>query len=216
LTAGTFTVALTGGVGSGKSTIAGLLANLGAGIVDADLIAHELTQPGGAAIEPLRETFGPQAIGADGALDRAWMRAHVFADASARRQLEGIVHPLVRTRMREQADALARAGAPYTVAVIPLLVESGRARERAHRILLVDCSVETQLRRVVQRPGIDAALAEGIIAAQASRAQRLAVADDVIFNEAPLPDIELAVARLHASYLEHARTLHAAASTATG
>jgi dephospho-CoA kinase len=215
LTYGVFTVALTGGVGSGKSTIAEWLARLGAGIVDADAIAHELTQPGGAAIEPLHDAFGPRAIRADGALDRAWMRAHVFADATERLRLEGILHPLIRTRMRENGDAHARAGAPYVVAVIPLLVESGRARERAHRVLVVDCTVETQLQRVAQRAGIDAALAKDIVAAQASRAQRLAVADDVIFNEAPLPEISAAVARLHASYLEHARLLHVTADSAT-
>lgn len=198
-----FRVGLTGGVGSGKSTIAGMLGDLGAGIVDADAIAHQLTQPGGAAIETLRRTFGANAFAADGSLDRHWMRARAFTDADTRRKLEAALHPPIREAMARRAEDLTAAGAPYVVFVIPLLVESGQAHTRMDRVLVVDCSVDVQTRRVCQRPGIDAALAARIIAAQARRSERLAAADDVIFNEAPLPLIEAAVARLHRAYLNH-------------
>ncbi|MGE5161547.1 MAG: dephospho-CoA kinase [Betaproteobacteria bacterium] len=197
-----FSVGLTGGVGSGKSTIGGMLSRRGAGIVDADAIAHELTQAGGAAIGALRAAFGDRAIAGDGSLDRSWMRARAFADAGARTLLESILHPLIRAASDRRAEAQAAAGSPYVVFVIPLLVESGDARGRFDRILVVDCSEATQIARVCQRPGIDASIARAILAAQSTRERRLEAADDVLFNEAPLAEIEARVDRLHQRYLD--------------
>jgi dephospho-CoA kinase len=197
-----FSVGLTGGVGSGKSTIGGMLSRRGAGIVDADAIAHELTQPGGAAIDALRAAFGEAAIAGDGSLDRAWMRARAFADTGVRARLEAILHPLIRAASNHRAEQLSAAGSPYVVFVIPLLVESGDARGRFDRILVVDCSEATQIARVCLRPGVDANIAQAILAAQAKRARRLEAADDVLFNEAPLEEIEARVDRLHQRYLE--------------
>lgn len=196
-----FSVGLTGGVGSGKSTVAAMLQQLGAGIVDADALAHELTRAGGAAIDALRNRFGAEAIAADGALDRAWMRARVFGDSATRRSLEAVLHPMIRGLAQERGSALAAAGRPYVVFVIPLLVESGDWLDRVNRVLLVDCSEATQIRRASDRPGLDEAAARSIITAQASRAERLAIADDVLFNEAPLADLEARVGRLHETYV---------------
>lgn len=201
-----FSVGLTGGVGSGKSTIGRMLSRHGAGIVDADAIAHELTQPGGIAIDALRTAFGAAAIGADGSLDRPWMRARAFADPGTRARLEAILHPLVRAASNHRAEELSAVGSPYVVFVIPLLVESGDARGRFDRILVIDCPEATQLARVCMRPGIDGSVARAILAAQATRAQRLEAADDVLFNEAPLDEIEARVGRLHQRYMELART----------
>lgn len=201
-----FSVGLTGGVGSGKSTIAGMLMRHGAATVDADAIAHELTRTGGAALGAIRAAFGDAAIAADGALDREWMRGQAFADPGVRRRLEAILHPLIRQESERRAREHAAAGSPYVVFVIPLLVESGDARGRFHRILVVDCSTATQVARVCRRPGIDTSTALSILAAQATRAQRLAAADDVLFNESPLDETEPRVERLHGRYLELART----------
>jgi dephospho-CoA kinase len=200
-----FSVGLTGGVGSGKSTIGRMLSRRGAGIVDADAIAHELTQPGGIAIDALRTAFGAAAIGTDGSLDRSWMRARAFADPGARARLEAILHPLVRATSNHRAEEFSALGSPYVVFVIPLLVESGDARGRFDRILVIDCPEATQLARVCMRPGIDGSVARAILAAQATRAQRLEAADDVLFNEAPLGEIEARVGRLHQRYMELAK-----------
>jgi dephospho-CoA kinase len=201
---GYFSVGLTGGVGSGKSTIAGLLLRHGAGVVDADAIAHELTQPDGAAIDGLRLAFGDAAISANGALDRDWMRARAFTDVAARKTLERLLHPLIREASNRRAEEHAAAGSPYVVFVIPLLVESGDARGRFDRVLVIDCGEATQMARVCARPGIDARVARGILAAQATRAQRLAAADDVLFNEAPLQEISTRVKWIHQRYAEQA------------
>lgn len=197
-----FSVGLTGGVGSGKTTIAGMLLRLGAAVVDADALAHELTQPGGAAIDGIRRLFGALAIAGDGSLDRAWMRARAFADPTARRALEGVLHPLIRAMSERRAAEHVDAGSPYVVFSIPLLVEAGDAGGRFDRILVVDCTEATQIARVCARPGVDAAVAHGILAAQATRAERLAVADDVLFNEAPLDEIAERVERLHRRYVQ--------------
>lgn len=198
-----FSVGLTGGVGSGKSTVAAMLAHHGAGVVDADAISHQLTQPGGAAIAALRASFGAEAIAADGSLDRARMRTRVFSDPAARAQLEAVLHPLIRTAMGEHAAEQIKDGSPYVVFVIPLLAESGSRRATMHRVLLVDCSKAIQLARVRSRPGVSPTIARKIIDAQATRQQRLAIADDVLMNEAPLADIEPRVQRLHRAYLRH-------------
>jgi dephospho-CoA kinase len=194
-----YRIGLTGGVGSGKSTVAAMLKGLGAGLVDADQLVHELIAPGGAAIGELREAFGAEAIAADGGLDRAWMRALAFDSVGARRRLEDILHPRVRSETERRADALA-AQAPYVLLVIPLLVESGDWKKRMHRVLVIDCTEATQLARVQARPGIDRSTALAILRAQTDRSSRLAAADDVLFNEAPLADLQPRVTRLHAHY----------------
>ncbi|MEP6609137.1 MAG: dephospho-CoA kinase [Burkholderiaceae bacterium] len=196
-----FSVGLTGGVGSGKSTVAAILSGHGAGVVDADAVSHELTQAGGAAIAALRASFGPEAINADGSLDRASMRARAFADPQIRTQLESVLHPLIRTAMRERAATQIAAGSPYVVFVVPLLVETGAWRNAMQRVLVIDCSEATQVSRVCKRTGIDTATAHRIIAAQAPRPARLAIADDVLVNEVPLPDIAAKAQRLHQAYL---------------
>jgi len=174
-------IGLTGGIGSGKSTVAAVLRQQGAVLVDTDAIARQLTLPGGAAIKPIRATFGADFIDAEGALDRAAMRALVFADAAAKRRLEAILHPLIGTETERQAT-LARA-APAVVFDVPLLVESGRWRARVDKVLVIDCREETQVHRVVARSSWAAADVQAVIAQQASRAQRRACADAVIFND---------------------------------
>jgi dephospho-CoA kinase len=194
-------IGLTGGIGSGKSAVAAMLQRRGAGIVDADALVHELTGPGGAAVDALREEFGAEAVTADGALDRAHMRARAFADPLVRQRLERVLHPRVRMLGEQRAAALA-ANVPYVVLVIPLLVESGDWAARVRRVLVVDCDMRTQLARVAARPGLDRATAQAILRAQANRRERLDVADDVIFNEAPLDLIEARMQHLHVRYLE--------------
>lgn len=201
-----FRVGLTGGVGSGKSTVAAVLAALGAGIIDADAISHELTASGGAAIDALRRSFGAAAIDARGALDRNAMRELAFADPGLRLRLEGVLHPLIRAEGARRAASLSAQGVPYLVFVIPLLVESGDWRGRVDRVLLIDCSPAVQLARVCARPGLDAGSAQRIVGAQASRAQRLAAADDVLFNEASLAELEPRVRQLHETYLARGRS----------
>ena len=194
----TLVVGLTGGIGSGKSTVADLFVARGAGLVDTDAIAHALTAPGGTAIAPLSEAFGDAFITSDGALDRARMRAHVFADARARGTLEGILHPLIRAHA---VAAVTSSDAPYVILAVPLLVESGNWPDRCQRVLVVDCPVGTQRERVMARSGMPAADVDRIIAAQATREQRLAAADDVIDNSADAAALASQVEALHARYL---------------
>ncbi len=174
---------LTGGIGSGKSTVLAMLAGLGAAVADADAISRSLTAPGGAAIPAIAAHFGADFIAADGSLDRARMRAHVFSQPAARQALEAIIHPLVGERARA-IEAQARAeGRACLVHDIPLLVESGRWRSQLDRVLVVDCAVDTQVARVMARSGLPREEVLAIIAAQAPRALRLAAADVVIFND---------------------------------
>jgi dephospho-CoA kinase len=178
-------IGLTGGIGSGKSTVARLWAALGAHVVDTDAIAHALTAPGGAAIAPIAAHFGAAMIDAHGALDRARMRALVFAEPARRAELEAILHPLIRTETERRA-ALAPADA-VRVFDVPLLVEAtGRWRERVRWVLVVDCPRETQIARVVARNGWAPEAVEQVIAQQATREQRRAVADAVILNDAAM------------------------------
>ena len=193
-----FVVGLTGGIGSGKSAASQRFEALGAAVVDTDAIAHELTAPGGAAMEAIRARFGPEVVAADGRLDRARMRALAFAEPDARRHLEGILHPMIRRVARERAEA---SRAPYVLMVIPLLAESASPRATARRIAVVDCSRETQIRRTMARSQLDRATVERILDAQATREQRLAIADDVIDNEGSLETLDARVRELHASYL---------------
>lgn len=195
-------IGLTGGIGSGKSFVADLLASHGASIIDTDVIAHQLTTPSGRAMPAIQAAFGADFVNPDGSLNRAAMRARVFADDSARRQLEAILHPLIAAET--DAAALSAEG-EYLVFVVPLLVESGRWVHRVDRVLVVDCPESLQIERVMQRSQLPAAQVEAIMASQASRQQRLAVADDVIVNDGTRAAVEAAVARLHAQYLALAR-----------
>ncbi len=193
-----FTVGLTGGIGCGKSTVADLFAELGASVVDTDLIAHRLTGPHGPAMDAIAAEFGPAYVTADGALDRARMRALVFADPAAKARLEAILHP--RIRAAAEAEALAASG-PYVIMVVPLLVESGNWRTRVARVLAIDCAEATQVRRVMARNGLSEEQVRAIMAAQASRAERLAAADDVITNDDGVEALRPQIERLHADYL---------------
>ncbi|MCX7262171.1 MAG: dephospho-CoA kinase [Burkholderiales bacterium] len=175
---------LTGGIGSGKSTVASILARAGAAVMDADAISRSLTQPGGRAIPAILAEFGETLISPDGAMDREAMRALVFSNPSSKRQLEAIVHPLVGQVFQEQSKAAVAAGHPCLVYDVPLLVESGdRWRRQVDWVCVVDCEVETQIQRVMARNQLGRADIERIISQQASRQQRLACADAVIFNE---------------------------------
>jgi dephospho-CoA kinase len=176
-------VGLTGGIGSGKSTVLAMLAQLGAATIDADAISRGTTATGGEAIAAIAQTFGPQFITPEGALDRERMRAHAYANPQARKQLEDIIHPLVGAQSARQVQAALAAGARCIVFDIPLLVESGRWRQQLDRVLVVDCSVQTQIARTMQRSGLAEEAVRAIIAAQATREQRLAAADLVICNE---------------------------------
>ena len=175
---------LTGGIGSGKSTVAGFFADQGASIIDADAISRNATASNGSAIEAVAAVFGTDFISKDGSLDRVRMRELVFQDASAKVRLEAIVHPIVGRHIQEQAQTFEAAGKACTVFDIPLLVESGRWRIQLDRVLVVDCLPETQVARVVARNGISAPEVERIIAAQAGRLQRLAAADWILYNDA--------------------------------
>lgn len=199
-----FVVGLTGGIGSGKSAAADHFAALGAAIVDTDVIAHQLTASGGAGIAPIRATFGAGVIAPDGALDRATMRRLVFADPSARKRLEAILHPLIRAES-EARCRLASADFPYVVLVVPLLVEAGNYRDRVDRICVVDCPEEIQIARVMARSGLPREEVAAILAAQASRAERLAVADDIIDNSAGRAELFGQVDQLHGKYREMAK-----------
>jgi dephospho-CoA kinase len=193
-------VGLTGGIGSGKSTVADRLVALGAALVDTDQIAHALTAPGGAAIEPLRTAFGDGALAPDGRMDRAAMRDRVFADPQARKTLESILHPLIRTQTDAGVAQALDRGAPYVLVAVPLLVEGGRARERFRRILVVDCPEAVQIERVMRRSGLPREQVLAILAAQASRADRQAVADDLIDNSGPPEALDSQIQALDTRY----------------
>jgi dephospho-CoA kinase len=178
-----FKLGLTGGIGSGKSTVAALLADLGAAVMDADAISRGLTAPGGPAMAAIRLAFGDDFITPEGALDRHRMRGLAYTDAAARTRLEAIIHPLVQAEIWRQAQLAQAAGSRCLVFDVPLLVESAHWRDRVDKVLVVDCSPETQIARVMARSALERAAIQAIIAAQASRAQRLAVADLVILND---------------------------------
>ncbi len=199
-----FIVGLTGGIGSGKSAASTGFARLGASVVDTDLIAHALTAPGGAAIAAIRRAFGDDMIAPDGSLDRAAMRALAFGHPQARQQLEAILHPMIRT---ESARQCVEAPGPYVILAVPLLIESGDYRARCDRICVVDCPEALQMDRVRERNALPEAQIRSIMAAQASRAQRLAAADDVIDNSSTLEALAAQVEHLHARYLAAARSV---------
>ena len=195
-----YTVALTGGIASGKSEVECRFRALGVHVADADVAAREVVAPGTPGLAEVVQAFGPGALGPDGAMDRAAMRRRVFADEAARRRLEAIIHPRVRAALRADCEA---ARGPYAIAAIPLFVEAGAEAYApwVDRVLVVDVPVEVQLERLLRRDGIDEALAWRMIRAQATRAERLAVADDVIRNDGPLEALDAEVARLHGQYL---------------
>jgi dephospho-CoA kinase len=176
-------VGLTGGIGSGKSTVLQMLVGHGATAIDADSISRSLTATGGAAIPALAQHFGARFVGADGALDRALMREQAYADPEARKALEAILHPLIGADIDRQVQAAQDAGSSCLVFDVPLLVESGRWRQQLDQIAVVDCSVATQIARVVARSALQPREVEAIIAAQAPRMLRLAAADVVLCNE---------------------------------
>lgn len=190
-------VGLTGGIGSGKSTLGKMLESCGAALIDADAIARGVTAAGGAAIPEIRTTFGQDAIDATGAMDRARMRAMAFADAQARAQLEAIVHPWVTRLSDQQARDAAAAGHCAIVFDIPLLVESGRWVRKLDAVVVVDCSTETQIHRVIARNGLQRAAVQAILGTQASRKTRRAAADVIILNDG----IALDALRSHAMQL---------------
>jgi dephospho-CoA kinase len=173
-------IGLTGGIGSGKSTVAAMWVACGAVLVDTDAIAHSLTAPGGAAVPALAREFGPDILAADGAMDRARMRAMAFGDPSARRRLESILHPMIGDEAQRQAGLAGRRPVVFDV---PLLSAASPWRQRVERLLVVDCSEDMQLRRVMQRSGWSAEQVQRVMAQQVPRAARRAIADAVIFNE---------------------------------
>ena len=198
ITSAVLHIGLTGGIGSGKTTVANLFAERGASLVDTDRIAHAMTVPNGPAMPALLAHFGAAFATPDGALDRAAMRALVFSNPAAKHALEAIIHPLIRAEAQAQAAA---ATGPYVIFVVPLLVESGGWRGRVQRILAVDCSEQTQLARVMARNGLLEEQVRAIIASQVSRSERLAAADDVVLNDGGIDTVLPQVDALHAQYM---------------
>jgi dephospho-CoA kinase len=191
-------IALTGGIASGKSTVAGLFAVLGVPVIDTDQIAREVVEPGTPGLAAVTARFGAGVLDAAGRLDRAGLRRIVFADPAARRDLEGLLHPLIRARTGEHSRAM---GGEYQLIVVPLLIETGTA-DAYDRVLVVDCEPQTQLERLVLRDRIPVAQAQAILAAQASRDARLQRADDVVVNSADLPALGRQVEALHGRYTQ--------------
>jgi dephospho-CoA kinase len=198
-------IGLTGGIGCGKTTVADMFGALGATLVDTDLIAHALTTPGGAAMPAILAAFGTAFAAPDGALERARMRELVFRDPQAKARLEAILHPMIRAETAAQAAA---ARGPYTIFIVPLLVESGGWRERVARVLVVDCAETTQVARVMARNGLSEVQVKAIMANQVTRAQRLAVADDVIDNDDGVAALASQIALLHANYMAISTTMN--------
>jgi dephospho-CoA kinase len=198
-----YVVGLTGGIGSGKTTVAGLFAGLGAAVVDTDAIAHELTSARGAAMPAIIGAFGDTVLRKDGSLDRAAMRRRCFSDPAARKSLEAILHPLIRSE--SMARCRRADDAPYALLVVPLLVESGAYREHVGRILVVDCDEARQIARTMARSALTEEEVRAIMAVQASRAQRLAAADDVLSNIGTRDALRTGVSALHRRYVELAR-----------
>jgi dephospho-CoA kinase len=193
-----YRVGLTGGIGSGKSTVATFFAELGAPVIDTDAISHQLTQPGGAAISSIRAAFGDNFIDATGALDREKMRQLVFSDSVAKQRLEKILHPLIFAQARSLAVSTT---APYVLLVIPLLFETSGYRDWLQHTATVDCAEKTQIARATRRNGLSEQAVLAIMAQQLSRAQRLQLADDVINNDGTLTELRLQIAQLHQRYL---------------
>ncbi|BDG86034.1 MULTISPECIES: dephospho-CoA kinase [Citrobacter] len=193
-----YTVALTGGIGSGKSTVASAFADLGINVIDADIIARQVVEPGQPALMAIAEHFGSALIAPDGSLQRRMLRERIFASPEEKSWLNALLHPLIQQETRRQFQ---QATSPYVLWVVPLLVENALYKQ-ANRVLVVDVTPETQLLRTMQRDDVTREHAEQILAAQATREARLAVADDVIDNNGAPDAIASDVARLHARYLQ--------------
>ena len=193
---------LTGGIGSGKSSVASYLSKRGAWVIDTDQIAHQITAPGGIAIDPIKKAFGSEFILPDGSLNRAKMREHVFSNTEFKRILEAITHPLIRQETLIQAENGLNNHAPYLVFVVPLLLESGTWIENLDHIAVVDCEEELQVQRVMGRSQLNRQDVLAIMTHQASRAERLAIADTVIHNQGDLASLEIEVDRLHQKMLD--------------
>jgi dephospho-CoA kinase len=192
-------IGLTGGIASGKSTVTQRFSELGIPIVDADIASRAVVEPGSIGLQRIVERFGPNILGPAGELNRAALRAQVFGNAQLRKELEAILHPLIRSYMEQKAKDQV---SPYLIMAIPLLVESGSPRDRVDRILVVDADETTQLRRLMDRDGSSEAQARAILASQTSRASRLAAADDVLSNDGSVTDLRQAVDRLHQRYID--------------
>ncbi len=192
-----FRVGLTGGIASGKSTVANLFADLGVTIIDTDVIAREVVAPGSPLLPKIAAHFGRDVLAADGSLDRRALRQRVFADPAERQWLEQLTHPEIRRLTDERSDV---APGPYSIVAIPLLVETG-GKDRFDRVLVVDCEPELQIARLQARDGSTRAQAEAALAAQVSRADRLAVADDVIHNDGDIAHLRDQVEKLHRAYV---------------
>jgi len=191
-------VGLTGGIGCGKSAVTDLFERLGVPVIDADKVAREVVEPGQPALALIEKRFGSHVLAADGSLDRAQLRRMIFDDQQARRDLESILHPLIRQTMRRRLDALQ---APYAILSIPLLQETGQ-NDSVDRVLVVDCTEEVQLERVCRRDRTEVENARAILAAQSSRTEKLKIADDVIENSGPREALIPQVEALHRRYLE--------------
>jgi dephospho-CoA kinase len=200
-----YLVGLTGGIGSGKSAVADLFAAQGVPVIDTDVVAHALTAPGGRAMPAIRETFGERMLTPEGALDRAAMRTHVFAQPAERKRLEAILHPLIREEVERCIQTESLREPPYIILVVPLLVESTAYQQRVQRIAVVDCPEATQIQRVMNRNGLAQAEVERILRAQATRKARLGAADDVINNEGGIAALAPQVACLDKKYRHLAR-----------
>lgn len=194
----TYCVGVTGGIGSGKSSAAALFAEMGAGVVDTDDIARELTAAGGAAMPAIRAVFGAAVTAEDGSLNRAAMRELAFADPSKRKLLEGILHPMIRAEARQRVMA---APSPYVLLLVPLLLETGGYPDLVRRVLVIDCEESQQISRTMKRNGISEEVVKAIMAAQLPRQQRLARADDVLRNDGDLEQLRGQVTGLHSRYL---------------
>lgn len=199
MTSKVFCVGLTGGIGSGKSTVADRFAKLGAAIIDTDVISHQLTGPDGRAMPEIIACFGSEIANSNGAMDRAAIRGRVFSDPDARRKLEAILHPMIRA---ESALRLQAVSAPYALLVVPLLVENLASYQHLlNRIAVVDCEESQQLARISSRSGISLEQAKSILAVQANQASRLQIADDLIENRGDLVGLDHQIQRLHQKYL---------------
>ncbi|MGH8752437.1 MAG: dephospho-CoA kinase [Burkholderiales bacterium] len=197
-----FTVGLTGGISCGKSSAARMFAERGILVVDTDAIAHQLTAPGGPALAAIRRKFGTDIFASDGSLNRAQLRQRIFSDARAKKNLEALLHPLIRA---EALQHLARCTTPYAVLVVPLLLETGELREHVQRVLVVDCPEAQQVARAMSRSRLSKAEVRVIMAAQLSRAARLKLADDVLSNDSSLEHLQQQVEILHRKYFKLAQ-----------